>query len=699
MKTTLHMATRCAGLALAAGWAGLIFTPSPAVAGTSSPTYDNYIDVSAGANSVDGSKASFQKLNNQNKDGRGGISGFHYSQDVSKNTTFTADGHAIGGDDDFKLNLKLSNDDVGYIAAGYTAFRTYYDGNGGYFPTSGYFAQLYDPSLHVDRTDLWVEAALTPPDKIHFDFRYDFTTRKGLKDSTEWGDTTATAGAGARAVVPTFLRIDEHRHIVNAKASFDGEQTSWEFVGHYETSKQNNDTEVHRTPGASTDRYVTQTNGQDNDLFMVRGFAESKIGETLSMSTGMAHYDLDTNIAGSRIYGSQYDPVFNPTYTNRQWHDEGFYNLNGGAHMQETLANVNFLYTPTENWSIVPSLLAEKTRWGATDSYVETSVGNGPSFAMAQDENEGESNEEYRELTGLLEMHYTGFKNVALNSNLEMTQGYGTLSEDLFAAETGLDTIYRTTNYRQGSQKYDFTAHWYAKPGLSFSAQYYWKGRQNSFNDTRDSVNPAPPSGDRYPGYITHQDYATNDANLRVSWAPFLNLHTVTRYDYQDTKIRTQEIGLAFIDSAVVRTNVVSETVTWNPVDRWYVQAAGSVVYDQTKTPASTLTGAATGIVLNSDNNYWDYELASGYALNNTTDVSASYTYYRANNYTNNAKYSVPYGADFTNQMFSLTWVQRVSANLNYTVKYSYGDYGDVTAGGFNNFRAHLVYAKVQYRF
>ena len=143
----------------------------------------------------------------------------------------------------------------------------------------------------------------------------------------------------------------------------------------------------------------------------------------------------------------------------------------------------------------------------------------------------------------------------------------GTLTEDLLN-ELGVDTTYRTTGYGQDQQKYAFTANWYARPGLSFTGQYYWKGRQNSFNNTRASSNPDPTSGDRYPAYLTHADFATNDVNVRASWSPALLVHLVARYDYQESTIRTQEVGLAFDASAKVKTHIVSATATWNPLDR-----------------------------------------------------------------------------------------------------------------------------------
>jgi hypothetical protein len=387
--------------------------------------------------------------------------------------------------------------------------------------------------------------------------------------------------------------------------------------------------------------------------------------------------------------------VFDPVYASRQNHDEGFYNLTGGSTMHQTIANLNVMYQPTKNWTIVPALRAEKTTWGVHADYVETAVG--ANLAMTQEDMGNDSSHDLRSLTETIEARYIGIANWVFNFDGESMQTNGTLAEDLVALETGVTSIGRTTDYKQKHEKYTATANWYAKPGLSFTGQYYWKGRQNSYDDTRD-LTPAT-GGDRYPAYIGQQNFETNDFNIRASWRPVTGVGLVTRYDYQNSTVETRGKGLSLIESSTMTSHIFSESATWNPLARWYVQANGNVVFDQLKTPASELTGAAAGLVLNSDNNYVSYGLATGYVIDERTDLSVNYDYYRANNYVDNSNRSQPYGAEATNQVVGVTLNRRVNAHLNFTLKYAYADNNDVTSGGLNNFRAHTVYGKVQYRF
>ncbi|MDD2765790.1 MAG: hypothetical protein PHE83_17645 [Opitutaceae bacterium] len=661
----------------------------------------NYLALSAGGALQTGDRAGFQKRYGLNKSGFGGIDGFNFTRDLDKSTTLTASGHAfLIGNNDYLLDLRVTREDVGFINIGLKGFRSWFDGNGGYFPPNSQSFNLYDADLHVDRSNLWLEAGYVPAEGPHFNFRYDYLTRKGLKDSTIWGDTSLTAGNGTRAIAPAFLRLDEQRHILNASMFKDGEGTNWNITTRYEASKLDNAREIRRRPGESTvDRDVTQKDGVDSDLFMVHSSFEKNLSERLLLTSGAAYYTIDTTLEGSRIYGTSYDPVFDPAYARRQYHDEGFYDLEGGTQMRQTMATLSLMYTPNEVWAIVPSLRAEKTTWDADADFIETAVGAAPALAMGYEDLNSESNKNWRELAATLETRYTGIKNWTFNARGELISSYGTLSEDLIELETGVDALYRTTNFRRDAQKIALTGNWYARPGLSFSAQYYWKGRQNSFNNTRTSVNPAPTSGDRYPAYITNQDFETNDLNLRATWRPLSTVRLVTRYDYQESTIRTQEIGLPSAQSGKLTSHVISETATWNPLARWYLQGSANVVFDQTVTPASTLTGAAEGIVLNSDNNYINAAVSTGYALDDKTDVTVDYNFYRANNFVDNSNRSLPYGASATEHYVSVTWQRRVSPRMQYAIKYAYADNDDKTSGGLRNYRAHLLYTKIQYYF
>ena len=104
---------------------------------------------------------------------------------------FKVDGHAIFDNDDYEVIAELSKPNVGYIRAGYTEFRTWYDGNGGVLPAQCLLAPPI-PEMHIDRGDAWAEIGLRLPNWPEITVRYSHQFRDGQKDSTIWGDTTLT---------------------------------------------------------------------------------------------------------------------------------------------------------------------------------------------------------------------------------------------------------------------------------------------------------------------------------------------------------------------------------------------------------------------------------------------------------------------------------------------------------------------------
>ena len=81
---------------------------------------------------------------------------------------------------------------------------------------------------------------------------------------------------------------------------------------------------MRRRPFELQDRHLTQREGLEGDMFNVHASTETRLNERLRFTTGAAYTTMDTDISGSRIYGSGYDPVYDPLFARRQQRDEGF---------------------------------------------------------------------------------------------------------------------------------------------------------------------------------------------------------------------------------------------------------------------------------------------------------------------------------------------------------------------------------------
>lgn len=684
--------------------AGLLGLPGLTTGATTAkePVYENYIDLALGYNLQSGDRPAFQKNKLLNKSGFGGIEGLYYTSEMKNGAIFTLKGRALAGNGDYLLDLRVAKDDFGYINIGYKQFRVWYDGRSTYFPPTQTQISLYDEDMHIDRGNLWLELGYVPEDKINFVFRYDMFTRKGQKDSTSWGDTNLTAGQGTKGLLPAFWKIDERRHQVSATLSRQEEKSNWQLATRYDKGEYDNSRNARRRANEpSVDRVVTTKDGRDYDLFMVRGSYENQVTEQLKITTGVLHTKIDTTLSGSRIYGPDYDPVYDAAFVRRQQRDEGYFDLHGETETRQTVATISALYLPNAKWSITPSLRFERLDWNNMAEFEETNFGAGPALAPLNDEVEALSDKAWKNNTQSLEARYKGIPNWTFNLKGELTQSTGDLSEQRIV-EPGTPaeslSIDRDTEFDRKSQKYTFTTNWYPKPGMTIALQYYYKARQNEYNAVRDNT-PAG-SADRYPAYVENQDFTTNDINARVSMRLTSSLRAITRYDYQKSTIDSQDIGLPNGESARMTSHIVSETISWNPLNRWYVQGGVNYVWDTLMTPAVTLTGNAAGLVKNSDANYVNFNLGSGYALDDQTDIYVDYILYKAQgNYVDNSTRSVAYGTEGKSQDIALTWHRRLDRHTSLTFKYTYSKYDDAVAPTYASYEAHLLYGKLQYRF
>jgi hypothetical protein len=305
----------------------------------------------------------------------------------------------------------------------------------------------------------------------------------------------------------------------------------------------------------------------------------------------------------------------------------------------------------------------------------------------------------FLDVTESLEARYTGVTNWVFYARGEWLQGDGTLSE--VEIEEGVTAIARNTGSSRFTQKYVVGANWYPARRASFSAQYYHKERSNDYDHENDST--LNTGADRYPAYLVGQDFTTDDVNFRMTLRPGGNITLVSRYDFQFSTIDTRADLLASVESAEMTSHIFNQSITWAPWSRLYLQASGTYAFDELESPAGQVNGtgaaAATSLVTESRNGYWSASAMTGFVLDDKTDLQAQYTYYRADNYINNAVASQPYGAEGEEHGITATIVRQLRKNLRLKLQYGYFTYEDVTSGGNNDFAAHTVYSSLQYRF
>jgi hypothetical protein len=671
----------------------------------SATEYRNWVEVGGGSVfSIDGDRPAFQQRRSLQRGGFGGIEDLHYEQDVGKRGLLTLDGRAIYDNHDYNVRVGLSHPDIGYVRGGYREFRTWYDGSGGFFPPNDLWFSLYDEDFSLDRGEAWVEGGLTLPDWPEIRLRYSYDRRDGRKDSTSWGDTglTGLPSNNLRGIVPSFWDIDEQRHTIELDARHDIGNTVFGAGVRYELSDNDNSRNMRRRPGElppvtpapGFDRFVTHREGFESDLFNAHGFTETRFGAKVLFTTGYSFTTLDTDISGSRIYGSDYDPVYDPLFARRQNRDHGFLDLGGGSQLQQHVVNANLMLTPWEHVTIVPSVRFEHQDQEGQASFLETSVSS--SLVTTETPIENTRDRGFSDLSEGIEVRYTGLTNWAFYVRSEWLQGEGDLEERESEADTGL--VFRETDSTRFTQKYVAGANWYPYRRFNVGGQYYFKSRENDYDHSLDSTDNDLSSGDRYPAFFKGQDFSTHDANVRTTWRVLPNLTLVSRYDFQISDIDTHPDELREVQTAESIAHIFSQSISWTPLSRLYVQGSLNYVLDQTDTDATEAT-PGTNLVQQGENNYWNATALVGVVLTEKTDFQAHYSYYRADNYEDNSDVTVPYGAGAEDHAVMGTLIHRLSKRMQVSLRYGFFAGHDQTYGGHNDYTAHMVYSTLRYVF
>ena len=678
------------------------------------PEYKNWIEFAFGGTTVDGDRAQFEQAHRIPGDQVfGGISDLHFEQTIGKDVEFKLDGHAIFDTNDYGLLMELTKAKLGYVQVGYNEFRTWYDGNAGYFRPNGQWFSPPFPEMHIDRGEAWIELGLRAPDLPEITVRYTHEFRDGQKDSTMWGDTNLTGTGVTRKIAPAFRNIDETRDIFTFDLSHTMANTDVLLGMRYEHDE--NDYSLNMIRGAGQlpplvappgqQRFVTQHQNDDIDLFSGHAIAVTRFDDSFWFTAGYSYTTLQNDLAGSRLPGTTFDAAFGepvPTLSSR---DHAFINLAGLAEVDQHVFNANVFWMPSKDFDIVGGFrYTHETRDSNSVFLAVEPEANEAPFTANNPEGgfhlgpgepaAGFRSSDYDRFAESVEMRYAGWADWLFYARAEWEEEWGSVNETHTDEEVPLD---KDTNFL--GQKYSVGMNWYPLMNLNFSGQYYHKIASYG-DDIRTATFPR----------LLNQDWNQDDVNVRITFRPKIPvgaLSLVTRYDFLRTAIDGQwaapadGILLNEIQTGVITKHVMSESINWSPQPRFYLQGNVSLVLDQTDTPASSINfdPHVGPTVVNFRNDYWTVTATAGYIINDKTDVHADYSFFRANVYFTNSGAAVPYGLGATEHVASATLTRQLTQQVRLQLRYTFYDYTDETYGGHNNYMAHSFLSTLQFRF
>jgi hypothetical protein len=662
--------------------------------------YSNWIELSTGALLTTGNA-------NQASQGRqlysgvfGGIEDLHYQTDVAKKTTFMLDGRSIFDDHDYNLGLSLVRDDIGFLRFHFEDFRTWDSGNGGYIPSDQAAFSLPGDALALDHGLISFEAGLTEPKLPNITLKYSHRYRTGDESSTLWGPVH-DSGGNVNRVYPGFYDIDEKsdtfqldltHHFTIAKKT-----VNYGAGVAYETGSYNDKYGLTFWQGEPILQKATDSQGTSSDMLSAHAFAESWLKNNLFLSTGFLYANLDDTFTGSTIYGDDFDVAYSPAYPAVGM---SYTDLNGGAHKNEYVGNVNLMYLPTKTFSITPSVRIQAEDWNASSSGIGSLYDLGSSQADTQPFNSS-SGYDSIDVTERLDLRYTAITNWVFSASGQWTEGQGSLHENGGLTQVngfGPIPVQFATDDSRFFQKYSANVRWYPIHQTSLDFGGYYKNNAYNYNNTQDNTPDDGSTGNAYPGFIVYQGFQTWDGSVRLTLHPWSRVMTVSRYEIQYSTIQTQpdsSSGLGELDSSTMLTHIIGQNVSWTPVNWLGLQAGFNYVLSTTKTPASSYTES----VLNAQNNYWTANFNSNFVLDDKTDLNLGYFYYRADDGQNNIVDGVPLGSDQSQHSVTATLSRRITKNLRWNLKYAYTHYDDEASNGRFNYDSNLIFSSLQYRF
>jgi len=685
--------------------------------------YKNWIELGIGGLIINGDAAQFKQEHRMSGDVFGGIQDLHFEQTVGKDGLLSIDGHAIWDNNDYDVKLELSQPKLGYIKAGFTEFRSWYDGNGGFFPHNDVFFSPPFPEMHIDRGDAWVELGLRVPDWPEITIRYSHEFRDGQKDSTIWGDTNLTGLPvnPTRKIVPSFRDIDETRDIFAFDALKTFGNTDVNLGMRYEHSTIDDRLQLERgagqlppvvsPPGAQ--RFITQRDVNNGDLFSGHAITETRISDWLWFTAGYSYTTLGSDIGGSRIIGTHYDSNFGEPVPTLRPFDHGFINLAGTSQVEEHIFNANVLWMPLKDLTLLTAFRYTHDDRESDSTFLATdATPNVPPFSptnppggahpITPEPVTADASTDYNRFGERLELRYTGITNWLFYAEGDWEEEFGNrLEHQEGGEEAGFELLDLNEDTSLLAQKYIAGVNWYPMMRLNLSAQYYHKIASYD-NDINSAIHQR----------LVGQNWNTDDLNVRITCRPKIpaclgTLALVTRYDFVHTTIDSQWAVFSegeFLNeeqTGVITQHVITEAITWNPLARFYLQANVSYVLNQTDTPANNidLIPNISPTVVNFRNDYWTVTSGAGYIIDDKTDFYTDFSFYCANDHFKNAGVAVPYGLGATEYTASATIARQLTKNMRLLMKYGYFNYRDVTSGGHNNYQAHSVYSGLQYRF
>ncbi len=634
---------------------------------------------------VQGNRSKFRELEGVNAGLSGGAEEFSFIQQTSPDSKISVTGHFIVPNQDLEIRIAAVKTDIGFVHAGFTEWRKYYNDAGGYNPTVNPPEFNLNRDLYVDNGRVWVDFGLALPHRPLIVLGYEYQFQNGNKSMLDWGY------ANGKNIYPATLSVDEGTHIIKFDVSHDFDDWHLENnarVEFYSEKNSSAESEIF-TGGASPDTFINTRDKyqstQGTDTLML----EKQIRDWWFVSGGFYYSKLD---------GSDY---FNQATTSTAIPNNSLASQQITLQQQSEIFSIANLFTPLTYLTFSLGLQSEWTHEeGLGDSIPDLDLGVDSPAANVP----ASSDEDLFKASQNASLRYTKIPFTVLFADGRFDQESVSQFQQQDSNDPTQITETRTDamNYRYNVQAGFNTSPW---RWFALNAQYQYQSSDTDYNYPVDVVDGNSGAGNGYPGFILNRKIQTDGFETKLDLRPANWLKTTLTYQITDTDyssntdpaIRPGTTQVVSPGGPITDGHYSAQTYgfgfTLTPIQKLYL--SGTFTYSRSQ--VDTASNDDPSIVPYKGDIYTLTTTAT-YALNVKTSLLTSYVFSHADYGQNNAADGTPLGLNFTRNELIVGLTRQLTKRLSGALHYQFSQYSEPSSNNMNNFTAQGVFATLAYK-
>jgi hypothetical protein len=621
-----------------------------------------------GGISVHGDKSKFREIEGINDGFSGGLKHFSLEDQIGAAEKFSVEGRFLSAGQDAALRLDLTQNDVGYIHAGFEQWRQYYDNFGGHDSAVNPPGLASAGSLALDEGRAWIDFGLTLPRGPQIVLGYEEQFRVGNESALDWG---ALAG---KNIVPATEAVNEHTHII--KLDVRAEVAGWQVEenARVEIHRQQNQTDESNGAGPSFQTQDKYHDVQGMNTMML----EKQVRDWWLVSVGYYYARLEGN---DTLNQTGQPPLF------QYWQSP-----------QVTVSTESHIWSASSLFRPMPSFslgLATQNEWTHEEGFgqVENTFGILAVPIISPPVLEDSNLDEFKSRQNA-ELRFTKIPWTVLfadarfeqDGSSEFQQGNIDGPSNPFARKTGSENT-----------EYDVRGGFSTSPRtwVSLNTEYRFYGSDTSYNHLIDST---PLTG--YPAFILGRTIKTDEAEAKLVLRPANWLRTTLSYKIEGTDFSTRTDPVSFglspggpLLAGRYEAHTYGLSAALTPVHR--LNLSGALTYSDARTWTFANNDAS---VAPDKGGIYMVTGSAAYGLNRMTDLSASYSFAQAAYGQNNGVAGVPLGLNFTRHSASIALVEHFSDKISGALRYAFYTYAEPGSGGLTDYTAQGIFATLAFR-